>query len=105
MPRFTDGTFHDDINELLDNLIDGPGYLKDQNVPLKEIFTESFMKKYTNVSTFEEFLSLGGLTIESSDDLDAVPVSELDTLTLEHTKFGTWAEMHSKAAQMYLDQH
>ena len=104
MPRFTDGGFQDDINELLDNLIDGPGFLKEQNVPLSDLFSESFMKKYTEVATFDDFLSLGGFEIESSDDLDAIPVSELDALAAEHTKFNTWAEMHSKAAQVYLDR-
>lgn len=78
MPRCSDAEFHDDINELLDSLIDGPGYLKEQNVPLNDLFCEAFMKKYTDVLTFDEFLNLGGLTAKTQRDLDAIPVSELD---------------------------
>jgi hypothetical protein len=65
MPRCTDAGFQDDINDLLDSLIDGPGYLKEQNVPLTERFCEAFMKKYTDVPTFDAFLSLGGFTARS----------------------------------------
>ncbi len=105
MPRCTDAGFQDDINDLLDSLIDGPGYLKEQNVPLTELFCEAFMKKYTDVPTFDAFLSLGGFTAQSPHDLDAIPDSELDKLAAEHTQFDTWAEMHSQAAKIYLDKN
>ncbi|HOJ48511.1 MAG TPA: hypothetical protein PLD48_06575 [Bacillota bacterium] len=105
MPKFTDAGLLGNINDLLDNLIDVPNSLKEQNIPPNELYCEAFMKKYTDAATFAEFLRLGGFKAETSADLDAIPVSELDKLTAEHTQFDAWREMQEAAAKFYLEKN
>lgn len=105
MPKFSDANLYDNINDLLDNLIDAPGSLKEQNVPLNDLYSEAFMEKYTDMATFEEFLKLGGFSAKTPSELDEIPVSELDKLAAEHTQFDSWAEMQNAAAKFYLEKN
>lgn len=71
-------------------------------VSFATLFNSSFMAKYTNLKAFEELLSLGGYIVNSKEDFEAIPEDEFDKLISENTKFSSWEEMYTKAAEEYV---
>ena len=49
-----------------------------KQVSFSELFTTSFMKKYTSFSSMDELLNAGGFKVESQEDFEAIPDTELD---------------------------
>ncbi|MDK2788958.1 MAG: hypothetical protein PWP07_2203 [Epulopiscium sp.] len=58
-----------------------------------ELFPPSFMKKYTDFNSIEEFFEYGGFKIYTQEDYNNIPQEELDKIVYEKTKFKTWKEM------------
>ena len=48
-----------------------------KQVSFSELFTTSFMKKYTSFSSMDELLNAGGFKVESQEDFEAIPDTEL----------------------------
>ena len=76
------------------NEISGP-------VSFDVLFNQNFMSKHSNFSSFDELLKVGNYTVNSKDDFEAIPESELDTLISEHTNFNSWEEMKVVAGKEY----
>ena len=77
---------------------------KKKNVPMKEIFTPSFMRKYTKSSSIDIFFTSDGLNIQTEEDLKNFPDADMDAHVKEHTKFNSWQEMLNKAGQEYFEK-
>lgn len=72
-----------------------------KHVSFGELFTTSFMKKYTSFSTLDDFLKAGGFDIESQEDFEAIPDTEFDRYIEATTKFKNWEDMLNEATTQY----
>lgn len=70
-------------------------------VPLNELFTSSFMRKYTKFSSIDDFFKSSGFKTDTQKDLEAIPDSELDKYVAANTKFKTWKDMLGEAGSEY----
>lgn len=73
-----------------------------QEVSFDKLFTPSFMIRYTNTATFDDFLNSGGYHVNSKEDFEAIPDKEFDAYVKENTKFNSWHDMLQAAAQAYV---
>jgi len=71
------------------------------SVPFSDLFVDSFMRKYTKLSTIEDFFTSGGFKVASQEDLEAIPETDLDKYVASHSKFQTWKDMLAKAVEEY----
>jgi len=71
-------------------------------VSFTTLFNESFMKKYTNFSSFDELLSAGGYVVNSEEDFKAIPDDEFDNHVSKTTKFASWSDMSNEAGKIYV---
>lgn len=72
-----------------------------KKVSFGELFTTSFMRKYTSFSSMDELLIAGGFKIESEKDFEAIPEHELDKHIAAVTKFKCWKDMLDEAVSKY----
>jgi len=72
-----------------------------KHVSFDQLFTEAFMKKYTDFSSFEELLEIGGFEVNSQEDFEAIPDDVFDKHIAKHTRFGSWKEMLNSAVTEY----
>ena len=75
---------------------------KTKQVSFGELFTTSFMRKYTSFSTLDELFSTGGFKVESQEDFEAIPDDDLDKHIASSTKFNNWEDMLGEAASLYV---
>ena len=71
------------------------------SVSFDELFKNSFMRKYTNFSSFDEFLQAGNFTVNSQKDFEAIPDDEMDSHVSKTTKFSSWEDMLGEAGKEY----
>ena len=72
-----------------------------KQVSFKELFPNSFMKKYTSFSSMEELLDKSGFDVKSTEDFKAIPEDLFDKYISSNTKFKSWEEMLEKATSQY----
>jgi len=77
---------------------------KTKTVSFNELFTSSFMKKYTKFSTIDEFFEAAKFVINSQEDFEAIPDEELDAHVKNSTAFSSWEDMLSKATEIYISK-
>lgn len=73
----------------------------EHEVSFEELFTKSFMRKYTDFSTFDEFLEAGNFTVNSQEDFENIPDADLDAHVSKTTKFSSWEDMFDEAGEVY----
>ena len=73
-----------------------------KQVSFSELFTTSFMRKYTSFSTLDELLQAGGFKVESQEDFEAIPDAEFDKHIAATTRFKNWEDMLSEATTQYV---
>ncbi|WP_449355229.1 hypothetical protein ACUL41_03625 [Virgibacillus natechei] len=90
--------FEKKINQLEKNAkqIDG-----DNNIPFDEIFNPSFMTKYTQYTSIHSFFEDSPFTLETQEDLKAIPEDELDLFISQNTNFNSWQNMLSEAGKQW----
>lgn len=88
----------DYLKQLLKNSRELPTTVK---VTFGELFSESFMRKYTEFSSLPELLSAGGF---GEDVLDSLPNAAFDKHVATHSQFSDWYAMYSRARNDYLDK-
>lgn len=71
-------------------------------VDFKDLFTVSFMRKYTKYRSFEKFLLGGGFHIETQQDFEDLPEKNMDVHVARNTKFASWKEMLDAATDIYV---
>jgi sugar/nucleoside kinase (ribokinase family) len=99
MPDLLPESMVDDIDDL-EELAERAEELDGENeVPLTELFNPSFMRKYTDFESLEEFLEESPWVVESEEDLDEIPDSPFNEYVKEHTVFSDQDEMMNKAGE------
>jgi hypothetical protein len=73
-----------------------------EKIDFSKLFTKSFMLKYTNLLSFDEFLTASSFEIESKEDFEAIPDIEFDFYVNSCTKFATWQDMLDTATQEHI---
>lgn len=71
-------------------------------VAFEDLFPPEFMRRYTDCKTIDELFS--DLPLESQDDFEKLPVSELDNRVQAKTRFTSWESMKAKAAEEYMER-
>jgi hypothetical protein len=71
-------------------------------VAFEDLFPPEFMRRYTDCKTIDELFS--GISLESQEHFEKLPVEELDALVQAKTRFRTWAAMKSKAGEEYIER-
>ena len=79
----------------------------EKQILFKQIFSDHFMKKYTDFNSFSEFINdfdILGRSIEKVllKDITKIPEREINIYVNEHTRFSTWDQMFEKAVELYL---
>lgn len=93
----------DDISNRLNQLSENAQSISGTHeYSFKEIFSEEFMVEHTNFSTIGEFLLSSPEKISNSEEFEKADESILDAYISEQTKFNTWEEMMSAAAQILI---
>lgn len=72
-----------------------------KQVSFTELFTPSFMRKYTHFSSFDEFLQSGGFKADSQEEFEAIPDEPFDRHVATVTTFSNWEDMLGKATELY----
>lgn len=70
------------------------------SVPLNDLFTKTFISKYTKFSTSDEFFN--ACNIHTDEDLEQISDSELNKLVSQYTKFSSWQEMLDTSVTEYI---
>ena len=71
-------------------------------VPMTEVFPPVFMRRYTDVGTFEELIEVGGFTVNTPEDFKAIPDAEWDAHIAQVTRFPNWQTMLEKGGTEWL---
>lgn len=71
-------------------------------VPLSELFNPKFMRKYTDFESIDEMFEQSEWTVESEQDLEAIPDRQFDMYVREHTQFSDSDEMMDVAAEEWI---
>ena len=95
----------DDLQKQLKKMEKGARELSEtKQVSFGELFTSSFMRKYTPFSSLDDFLTAGGFKTESQEDFEAIPDSELDKYIATTTNFNSWDDMLGEATTQYVSK-
>ena len=89
----------DGLDKLISNLKKVEGK---HSVQFKDLFTDSFMHRFTDSQNVTDFFEKSGLDFSSQESFENVDVNELDKYVLQHSKFKSWDEMKAEAGKMYL---
>ena len=93
----------DELQNELDRLEQNAKELDGTNeVPLTELFNPSFMRRYTDFDSFDDMLEQSKWTVESEEDLDAIPDRQFDMYVRERTQFSDSDEMTNVAAEEWI---
>jgi hypothetical protein len=66
---------------------------KDEEIPVRELFDEAFMRAHTAFETFDEMVAASPSDADSADDLSLVAEGSWDAFVAETTDFGGEEEM------------
>ncbi len=69
-----------------------------------ELFTDHFMRTYTQFESLEAFFDASPWTVETNEDLGAIPDDEFDEYVDQHTTFADWDGMLGKAGEEHLSR-
>lgn len=71
-------------------------------LPMTVLFTDNFMKSFTEFTSLEEFFDESPWRVESDDDFEAIPADEFDAYVDKHTDFDSWDAMLRAAGREYI---
>lgn len=71
-------------------------------VPISDLFTDSFMRTYTEFETLEELFEESPWEFESQEDFEAIPGEEFDEYIHVHTDFDSWEGMVKAGFREYM---
>ncbi|MFT8412666.1 MAG: hypothetical protein ABF743_14395 [Schleiferilactobacillus perolens] len=72
------------------------------SVDFNKLFPGNFMQRRTNYSSIDAFLAAAG--INSQEDLEAKPDTEMDAFVRKSSSFQTWQEMLDTASNDYISK-
>lgn len=71
----------------------------EHSVPLKELFTDSFMARHTKFATLDDFFSASGFKVDTPEDFKAIPDDKMDEYVRSASNFENWEAMKSEAVK------
>lgn len=74
----------------------------DGEVPISELFTDSFMRTYTEFETREELFEESPWEFETQEDFESIPGDEFDEYIDAHTDFDSWDGMVKAGFREYM---
>lgn len=74
---------------------------KEQEVSFGVLFNSEFMKKYTKVSTMQEFLDTFDKDMSNEEFSAQINSKEWNAYVKENSTFDDWNEMYAKAGKEY----
>lgn len=72
------------------------------NVSLDKLFSNSFMRRYTQHATIDEFFDAGGFEFEKEEEFENIPEQQLNVQVQATTHFSSWQEMLNKAGEDWM---
>lgn len=93
--------FEDALNELANlqrrlQALDG-----EHQVTFQELFTDEFMLRNTDHPSIQAMFEANSLTVNSTAEFEALPESLWAQIVRVQTRFSTWDEMKSAAAEQW----
>lgn len=73
-----------------------------QNIPFDELFNPSFMNRYTEHSTIDEFFNAGGFKFYSEEEFENLPEDKLNQHVQNTTNFKSGCVMLTKAGEYWV---
>lgn len=70
-------------------------------VALEDLFNKTFMSKYSNFSSFGDFLEKGNFQVQTREDIDNIPDELFDRHVSRETSFADWKSMLDQANKEY----
>jgi hypothetical protein len=64
-----------------------------------ELLNDSFMRRYTDFSSFGAMVEAGGWGPATAETIKAIPDAEWETIVKKHTRFGSWQQMQKQAQE------
>ena len=93
----------DDLAEQFGEMADNAEELEGENtVSFEDLFAEEFMRKYTDVTSFESFIEQSQWQVESEEDFEAIPEDEFDEYVKANSDFESWEDMFGTAAKEWI---
>jgi hypothetical protein len=93
----------DQLEELTERLTDVQGRIAEfqtgTEVSANEFFAPSFMQKYTEFESFEEFCEHSPRNPGTGEELAAISDTELNSFIQETTEFESWQAMQARGAE------
>jgi len=83
----------DKVKKRLKDLSKRAQALQGHQPALGELFPPGFMQKHTEFVDIEAMLKAGGFQVNSTEDLKAVPIDQLNAFVARSTKFQSWEAM------------
>lgn len=87
----------DGLDDLIDDLENLQNEVNKVSEMDGELFPRQFMHQYTNAEDINEFFGNSPWEMETKEDFESIPVTELDRYVDEHSRFRTWGQMKDKA--------
>ena len=72
------------------------------SVPVNQLFSAAFMRRYTGFSSFQAMLEASGFKVESEEHFRAIPDLDWDNFVRSQTRFPSWEAMQKRAAQEWV---
>jgi hypothetical protein len=72
-----------------------------KHVPFEKLFHESFMEKYTNMSSFASFMEKGNFQANTREEMKNIQDELFDRHVARETKFSGWQAMLDTATKEY----
>lgn len=93
----------EEAQDALSDIADNAQELDGENeVGFGELFTDAFMRKYTEFGSIDKFFEESPWAVESEEDFAAIPEADLDDYVDEHTAFPSWEEMLGTAGEQWM---
>lgn len=93
----------DELGQELESLANRAEELDGRNeVSLSELLPQSFMLRFTEFSSIEEFFEESPWEIETEEDFEAIHEDDLDGYVEANTKFEDWETMQEEAMERWV---
>jgi len=88
-----------ELKKILDKLVKNVEAIDGLNeITFDELFNTDFIKKHTRFSSIDELFRVGGISVNSANDLNAILGDEFDQYIRQVTSFSSWNEMLKTAS-------
>lgn len=71
-------------------------------IPVSDILSDSFISKNTPYSDFGEFLDAGGFSVSTQEEFESIDDLEINAFVSDKTRFSSFQEMVDVAGREYV---